>query len=75
MKKLVTNNKGQIQEEEVLLYKPYNIKLPKPKTPEPTSTQNEIDNLEKYMKFMQAPIKTMLLYLPLHCKTLRPQEE
>ena len=33
----MTNNKGQIQEEEVLLYKLYNIESLRSKTPKPTS--------------------------------------
>jgi len=37
LKKLMTNNKGQIQEEEVLLYKLYNIESLRSKTPKPTS--------------------------------------
>lgn len=75
LKKPVTKDKEQIQEEKVLLCKLYNVDLPKPKTPEPTFIQDEINNMEKYMKFIQAPVKTMPLYLPLYYKVLRSQEE
>ena len=45
------------------------------KTPKPTFIQDKIKNLEKYMKFMQAPIKTTLFYLPPYYKSLQPQGE
>ena len=57
------------------MYKPYEVDLPRPKTSEPTFIQDEINNLEKYMKFMQAPIKTTLFYSPSHYKSLHLQEE
>ena len=46
--------KDQVQDKEVLLYKPYNIlsKSSKPKTPEPMFIQDEIENLDKYMKYI-----------------------
>ena len=46
------NKRGQVQKEEVFLYKLYDITLSKTKTPEPTFIQDEIKNLEKYMKYM-----------------------
>jgi len=71
----MVNNKEQAQEEEIFLYKPYDVTLPKSKTLEPISIQDEIDNLEKYMKYMQSPVKIILFYPPPHYKSLRPQEE
>ena len=47
--------------------------MPKPQTPEPRFIQDKIDNLDKYMKFIQLPVKTMLFYLPLYYKSLKPQ--
>jgi len=41
-----------VQDEEVLLYRPYKVNLSKPKTPEPKFIQDKINNLNKYMKFM-----------------------
>jgi len=67
--------KQQIQDEKVLLYKPYKVDLPKFKTPKLTFIQDEIENLEKYIKLMQAPIQTTQLYLPPHYKSLQPQGE
>jgi len=53
-------NKGKqkedvIQDEKVLLYKPYNIssKESRPKIPEPIFIQEEINNLKKALKTLQ----------------------
>jgi len=74
MKELETNKgKQQIQDKGVLLYKSYEVDSPRSKTPEPTFIQDEINNLDKYMKYMQAPIKTMQFYPLPHYKSLRPQ--
>lgn len=35
----------------------------------------EMNNLEKYMKYMQTSIKTIPFYLPSYYKTIQPQEE
>ena len=71
MKDQDSKGKQQIQDEEVLLYKPYQVDLPRPKTSEPIFIQDEIDNLEKYMKYMQTPIITILFYPPPHYKSLQ----
>ena len=47
-----TKGKQWIQDKEVFLYKHYEVDSSKPKTSEPTFIQDEIVNLEKYMKFM-----------------------
>ena len=53
---------NRIQDEEVLLYKHYSIlsKLSNLKNPEPTFVQDKVNNIEKYMNFLQAPVKTIL---------------
>ena len=55
---------NEIKDKEVFLYKPYNIssKSSKPKIPEPTFVQDKVNNLDKYLKYMQSPVKTMLFY-------------
>jgi len=65
----------QMQDKEVFLYKFYNIPLHKSKTPKTTSIQDEIKNLDKYMKYMQLSVKTMLFYLLPHYKSIHPQGE
>ena len=57
------------------MYKPYKVNSFKHKTPEPTFIQDEIKNLKKYMKFIQALTKTTLFYLPPYYKSLQPQGE
>ena len=57
------------------MYKSYEVDLPRSKTPEPIFIQDEINNLKKYMKFIQALIKTTPFYPPPHYKSLYSQEE
>ena len=54
MKTIQTISKGKqkIEEEKVFLYKLYNVDEPKPKTSKPQLIQDEVNNLEKYMKYM-----------------------
>ena len=63
---------NKIQDEEIFLYKPYNIlsKLSKPKTPKPTFVQDEVNNLEKAIKMLQVLVKTILFYPLPYYKTL-----
>ena len=56
MKKLEPKWRQWLQDEEVLMYKPYKVNSPRPKTPASTFIQDKINNLEKYIKFMQASI-------------------
>ena len=60
-----SKEKQQIQDKEVLLYKPYQVDSPRSKTQKLIFTQDEIDNLEKYIKYMQVLIITTLFYPPL----------
>ena len=46
-----------IQDEEVLLYKPYKISTESSST-QPTFIQDKLNNLEKYMKFIHLSAKT-----------------
>ena len=75
MKELETKVKQWIQDEEVLLYKPYKVDSLKPKTSEPRVIQDKIDNLDKYMKYMQSPVQTIPFYPPPHYKSLKYQGE
>ena len=65
------------QDKEVLFYKLYDISLKssKPEIPKLMFIQDEIKNLDKYIKYIQSPIKTMLFYPPPHYKFIWPQEE
>ena len=67
-----TINKGKqrVEEEKVFFYKPYNVDKPRSKIPKLHFIQDKVNNLEKYMKYIQSPIKTMTFYTPLHYKSL-----
>jgi len=65
IEQLMIVNKGkqwekQVQDEEVFLCKLYNISSNKSKEPKPTFIQDKINNLERYMKYIQSPVKTIL---------------
>ena len=51
---MIIDKGKQIQDEEVFLYKPYDIssKSSQPKILKPAFIQDEINNLEKHMKFI-----------------------
>ena len=75
MKEPEPKEKQWLQDEEVLLYKPYKVNTSRSKTPEPTFIQDKIDNLEKYIKFIQTFIQTTVFYLLPHYKSLQLQDE
>ena len=75
IKKQDVKGEQQIQDEKVLLYKPYKVDSLKFKTPKLIFIQDKIENLEKFMKFMQAPIQTTQFYLPHYYKSLQLQGE
>ena len=66
-----------VQDEEVFLYKLYNIssKESQPKIPELIFIQEKINNLEKTLKILQSPVKTILFHSPPHYKTLQQNSE
>jgi len=70
-------NEDEIQNEKVFLYKLYDIssKSSNLKNPELTFIQDKINNLEKYMKFLQALVKTIPFHLSPHYKSLQPNRE
>jgi len=74
MKKLVVNNKEkqQVQDKEVFLYRLYNISPSRPKL---TFIQDKVNNLDKYMKYMQSLVTTTLFYPLPYYKSIQPQGE
>ena len=75
MKDQDMKGKQQIQDKEVLLYKLFQVDFLKCKTLEPIFIQEKIDNLKKYIKYMQVLIMTTLLYPLPYYKSLRFQGE
>ena len=59
------------------MYKPYNVlsKLSKLKIPELIFVQDEVNNLDKYMKLVQSPVKITSFYLPFYYKSLQPNRK
>jgi len=57
----------RIEEEEIILIKPYEVLESKSSTPSTTSfIMDEVENLLKYMKFVQSPTQTRLFKPPPH---------
>jgi len=67
----------RVQDKEVFLYKQYDIssKSSWSKTLKLIFIQDKVNNLEKYMQFIQSPVKIILFYPPLYYKSLRPNGE
>ena len=70
-------NKGKqkeevVQDEEVFLYKPYaiSLELSRPIILKPIFLIEEVDNLERALKILQSPIKTIPFLSPAHYKTI-----
>ena len=64
----------EIQDKEVLLYKPYEM-LTESSSTQPTLIQDKLDNLEKHMKFVHSPIKTKTFIPPPHYKSIQSKGE
>ena len=75
MEQEFTKGKQQMQDKEVFFYRPYKVSSHRPKSPEPTFIQDKIENLKKYIKFMQALIQTTTFNLPPYYKSLQPHGE
>ena len=74
--KNLKRKQGTIQDEEVVLFKPYKTtKSTTSKTMEMSFIQEEIKNLEQYVKFIQAPTKTKIFQLPPYYILLHSREE
>ena len=58
-------NQGVVEEDEVILIKPYKVSKSSSTTTTKSSFINKVKNLLKYMKFIQSPIQTRLFKLPL----------
>ena len=66
--------KGRIEEEEIILVKPYEI-LESIKTKSSSFVDEEIENLMKYMKFIKTPTQTRIFQPSPYYQSLRSQGE
>jgi len=67
--------RGTVEDEEVILIKPYEVLTTTSKIIELSFIQDKIKNLEQYMKFVYSPIQTRLFKLSLHYQLLHSREE
>ena len=76
MNEEVKGNEGRIEDEEVILIKPYEVSsLMSISTYSTSFIDKEIENLIKYIKFVKAPTQTRLFCLPLHYQSLKSRGE
>jgi len=76
----VKREEGRIEDKEVILIKPYEVsQLTSSKstllTTQSSFITDEVDNLLKYMKFIQAPTQTRIFRLPPHYQSLKSRGE
>ena len=67
MDKEEKRDEGRVEDEEVILIKPYKVSSSTSISTHSTSfIDEEIENLIKYMKFIKTPMQTRLFCLPAH---------
>jgi len=67
---------GRIEDEEVILIKPYEVSSSTSISTYSTSfIEDEIENLIKYMKFVKTPTQTRLFHPPAHYQSLKSRGE
>ena len=68
--------KGRVDDEEVILIKPYEVSSSTSISTHSTSfIEDEIENLIKYMKFVKTPTQTRLFCPPAHYQSLKSRGE
>ena len=67
--------RGIVEDEEVILIKPYKVSTITSKTTESSFIQDEVKNLEQYMKSVHSSMQTRLFKLPPYYQSLCSREE
>ena len=67
-------NKGRVEDEKVILIKPYKV-LELTSLSKSNFINNEVENLMKYMKFIQSPTQTRIFRPLSHYQSLQSREE
>ena len=80
IQELYTNNeinqaKGTVENEEVILIQPYQVASTTTSSSSLSFISDEIDNLEKYMKFVKTPLQTRIFQPPPHYQSLKSRGE
>jgi len=66
---------GKVEDEEVILIKPYKVSTTISSSLETSFIMDEVENLLKYMKFVQSPTQIRLFKPPLHYQSLKSRGE
>jgi len=69
------SKKERVNDKEVILIKPYEVSKSTSSTTKSSFIDDKVDNLMKYMKFIQSPIQTRLFQPFLHYQSLQSREE
>ena len=76
MEEEVKGEKGRIEDEEVILIKPYEVSSSTSISTHSTSfIEDEVENLIRYMKFVKTPTQTRLFRPPAHYQSLKSRGE
>jgi len=67
-------NKERVEDEEVILIKPYKV-LEFTSSIKSSFIDNKVENLMKYMKFIQSPMQTRIFRPPPHYQSLQSRGE
>ena len=68
-------DKGTIENEEVILVWPYEISSTTTSTTSTSFIADEVENLTKHMKFVKSPTQTRIFQPPPHYQSLKSREE
>ena len=72
----VKRDEGRVEDEEIILIKPYEVSsLTSISTHSTSFIDEEIENLIKYMKFVKAPTQTRLFFPPTYYQSLKSRGE
>ena len=76
MEEEAKGEEGRIDDEEVILIKPYKVSSSMSISTHSTSfIEEKIENLIKYMKFVKTPTQTRLFHPPAHYQSLKSRGE
>jgi len=67
--------KGKVEDDEVILIKPYEVSTTTSSSSQTSFITDEVENLFKYMKFVQSPTQTRLFKPLLHYQSLKSRRE
>jgi len=71
----VKKEEGKIENEEVILIKPYKVSKSTSSTTQSSFMTDKVNNLIKYMKFVQVPTQTRIFQLLPHYQSLKSRGE